>query len=450
MKSTIGGPGRLLSFLGLGLLVLIVISGLACQKQTPAPKDTSTSKTGTPATSTDPNTTAVKPVAVAPQIDKTLVTVNAKTIGEAELNKRMAVRMRQIQGQLSKMPPQYAEQMQKQLRQQMLERLVTEKLLDEQLAAGKIVVTNEEVEAEINKEGAQQKPPLTIADFQKMVEGQGGNFEEVKKDLGRDMGYRRLFEAQSAGKADVTDEEAKTFYDSNITQFETPEQVRASHILVMTESQDPNADPNQVKAAAKTKAEGLLKQVKDGGDFAAIAKDNSDCPSKAQGGDLGFFRRGQMVKEFEDAAFGMKVGQTSDLVQTKFGYHIIRVTDHNDASVTPFEKAKADIVTDLSDKKKSAIVREYIKSLRDKAKVEYAEGEGPAAAAPKPSGVTITPNAQPTPSQPAPQPTTAAPAPAPAQPTPPAPAPTTAAPAPAPATTTTPAPATTTEPSAKP
>ena len=119
-----------------------------------------------------------------------------------------------------------------------------------------------------------------------------------------------------------------------------PEQVRASHILISTKPIDPNADPNQAKAQAKDKAEELLKKVKDGADFAALAKENSDCPSNAQGGDLGLFPRGQMVKPFEDAAFALKVGEISDLVETQFGYHIIKVTEHQDPNQITFREGQ--------------------------------------------------------------------------------------------------------------
>jgi len=430
MTRVTSGPGRPMSFLGLCLFVLIVISGLACQKKAPAPADTSTAKPDAPAAAPEPN--APKPIAIEPQIDKTVVTVNGKTLGEAELNSRVATTMRQLGAKMASLPPQYAAQVQKQVRQQVLDNLVAERLLDEQVAASQIKITDADVTAEITKTGAQQQPPITLDEFKARVEAQGGNFEEVKKDFSKGMGYRKLMEMQWGDKVTVSDEEAKQYYDSHTKEFETPEQVRASHILVLTEPKDPNADPNQVKVAAKEKAEKLLKQVKDGGDFAAIAKENSECPSAASGGDLGFFPRGKMVKPFEDAAYAMKPGQVSDLVETEFGYHIIKVTEHKDAGMTPLEEVKTDIVDKLSGERKNTITKQYIQSLRDKAKIVYAEGEGPAAVAPapKPSAasqpvVTQAPAGQPvsSPAQPAGNPAaTTAPANQPAA-SPPAPAP---------------------------
>jgi peptidyl-prolyl cis-trans isomerase C len=200
------------------------------------------------------------------------------------------------------------------------------------------------------------------------------------------MSYEKLI-----GPVEVNDAEAKAFYEENKEDFNTPEQVKASHILVKV---DATAAPEQ-KAAAKAKAEGLLKQVKAGGDFATLAKENSDCPSKERGGDLGFFDRGTMVKEFADAAFAMKVGQVSDVVETQFGYHIIKVTDRKDGGLTSFEKAKPEIIKSLSDKKKGELFKQLIEKIKAEAKITYPAGKEPKPAMPMmPRGPRPTPPPQ--------------------------------------------------------
>jgi len=375
-----------MSFLGSCVLILIVISGLACQKKAPT-ADTNTVK---------PEPSAPEPAAVEPLIDKTVVTVNGQAITELELSKRVALAMKQASSRLASLPPQYAEQVKKQARQQVLENLVVERLLDEQVVAAGIKITDADILAEMTKTGAQQQPPVTLEQFKTTIEAQGGNFEDVKKDFGRGMGYMKLMETKWGDTVKIGDEEAKQYYDTHPNDFAIPEQVRASHILILTQPKDPNADPNQVKAAAKEKIEKLYKQVKDGEDFAAIAKENSDCPSAANGGDLGLNPRGGWVKPFEDAAFALKVGDVSDIVETQFGYHIIKVTDRKDAGTTPFEEAKPALIDGLSKEKRQTAVRQYVQSLREKAKIVYAEGEGPAAIAPAPKPVA--------PSQPAPSP----------------------------------------------
>jgi peptidyl-prolyl cis-trans isomerase D len=131
----------------------------------------------------------------------------------------------------------------------------------------------------------------------------------------------------------ATAEEVAAKYQQNIAMYEQPEQVRASHILLKTEGKD--------DAAVRKTAEGILARVKAGGDFAKLAAQYSEDGSKDKGGDLDFFGRGRMVKEFDEAAFGMKPGQISDLVKTEFGYHIIKVTDRRDKSTRTLADVKA-------------------------------------------------------------------------------------------------------------
>jgi parvulin-like peptidyl-prolyl isomerase len=122
-------------------------------------------------------------------------------------------------------------------------------------------------------------------------------------------------------------------YNNNIEQYTTPEQVRASHILFKTEGKD--------DAAVKAKAEDVLKQVKAGANFADLAKKYSEDDSAKTGGDLDYFGRGKMVPEFDEKVFTMEVGQTSDLVKTQFGYHIIKLVDKKAATTRTLADVRA-------------------------------------------------------------------------------------------------------------
>jgi peptidyl-prolyl cis-trans isomerase C len=114
-----------------------------------------------------------------------------------------------------------------------------------------------------------------------------------------------------------------------------------------------------------------LLKVLQGADFAELAKANSHCRSAEGGGDLNFFSRGDMVPAFEKVAFGLEVGQVSDIVETRFGYHIIKVTGHKDATVILFEQAKDDIINKLTQKRQGEIARQYVESLQAKANIVY-------------------------------------------------------------------------------
>ncbi|MDR1773251.1 MAG: peptidylprolyl isomerase [Clostridioides sp.] len=162
----------------------------------------------------------------------------------------------------------------------------------------------------------------------------------------------------------ITEDEMKEYYNSHKDEFKKDE-VKASHILIKTidENNQPLSDAK--KKEAKKKIDDILKKIKDGEDFAKLAKENSEDSSAASGGDLGFFSRGQMVQEFEDAAFNLKVGEVSDVVETQYGYHIIKVTDKVNEEMS-FDDSKDTIKQTLLEQK----YKEHVESLKKKAKIE--------------------------------------------------------------------------------
>jgi len=379
MNSVMQGKNRFFVALLWLSAVLVVCAGPGCRQETPTEDQESSepaqvvapTEAPTPETPTPPQPTAQTPTEATP--GAVAVTVNGEEIREAELDQRVALRMKQLAGQLANLPPQFAGQVQNQIRQRVLDNLVTERLLNEQVAAANIQVSDADILAEIEKKGAEQNPPITVDDFKARVEAQGGDFEQVKNEFRKGMAYQKIMESQWADKVNVTEEDAKAYYEGHPKEFESAEEVRASHILIKPDTTDPNADPEQAKASAKQEAEKLLAQVKEGGDFAALATEHSDCPSSARGGDLGFFARGAMVKPFEEVAFTMEPNGVSDLVETKFGYHIIKVTDHKDPNSVPFDEAKDNIIAKVTNEKKSELSKAYIQSLKDKATIVYPE-----------------------------------------------------------------------------
>jgi len=279
--------------------------------------------------------------------------------------------MERMAKEAAQLPPGVAEQYRAQLRQDILEQLIYEQLLEEKVLEANIVVTEADVNGKINEIASAQKPPLSLEDFKKKIGEYGLSFDDVKEDVRRGLSRDRFMAGQWAGKIDVTADDAKKYYDEHPKEFEIPEQVRASHILIEPNYADPNTDPNQAKAEAKAKTEDLLKQINEGADFAELAKANSACPSAEGGGDLGFFPRGRTTQAFEEVAFELEVGQLSDVVETRYGYHIITVTGHKDAGVVPFEEARDAIIKQLTEQKKQEFVNEYVESLKAKATIVY-------------------------------------------------------------------------------
>ena len=314
------------------------------------------------------------------------VTINGIVITESQIEEKIAPQMDRMAKQPGrKMPPSFLEQSKAQLKQRIIEDMIVETLLDEKVKENNIVITEEDVTNQINEMLAQQK--MSLDDLKALLEARGTNYDQWKEQMQfpRRMAYQRLIEAQFEGRVNIAEEDAQKYYSENTKQFEQPEQVRVSHILIRPDTADPNADPNDAKAEAKAKAQNLLEQIRAGADFAELAKATGGYPSAPKGGDIGFGqksdmasgRRGSWVQPFEKAAFALEVGQVSDVVETTFGYHIIKVTDHKNAGVTTFEEVKDDLINMLEERKKNELARQYVEGLKAGATIVYPPGKEP-------------------------------------------------------------------------
>ncbi len=167
------------------------------------------------------------------------------------------------------------------------------------------------------------------------------------------------------GKPQVSDADLQAYYNAHQAQFQVKEQVKVRHILIAV---PPGADA-KTDSAAKSKAEDLLKQIKAGGNFADLATKNSDDPgSKVQGGELGWLDRGKTVPEFDKTAFSLSPGQTSDVIKTQFGYHILQVEDKKSAHTRPLSEVRAEILPILEQQRSGAAEQTFASQLADDAK----------------------------------------------------------------------------------
>jgi len=194
----------------------------------------------------------------------------------------------------------------------------------------------------------------------------GMNADQFRREVEIGILAEKLFDKRTASIKPVTEQDARAFYDNNEERFVQPELIKASHILLQVNKDDTDA----IRAQKKAEAQRILGEIKKGADFAEMAKKYSDCPSKQQGGDLGYFERGRMDPTFEKAAFGLKTGQMSGIVETPFGYHIIKATDHAAASTVPFDQAKQNIIQYLTEQKKQQALTTYFDSLRAASNVQ--------------------------------------------------------------------------------
>ncbi|MFN8543812.1 MAG: peptidylprolyl isomerase [Candidatus Binatia bacterium] len=192
----------------------------------------------------------------------------------------------------------------------------------------------------------------TDADLAKTLEAHGDRYRVAERVRARYVAYRR---ADFAEQAPVSEQEIADFYDEHRDdRFAEPEQVRARHILVKVAPTATDA----TRAEAKKKAEELLAKVQAGADFADLAKKSSDDPgSAAKGGDLGFFPRGRMVPGFDTVAFALDPGKVSDVVETPFGFHVIKVEEHRQGGAKPLEAVRDEILKALRDDKGFELAR---------------------------------------------------------------------------------------------
>ncbi|MBU7006002.1 peptidylprolyl isomerase [Phosphitispora fastidiosa] len=240
------------------------------------------------------------------------------------------------------------ELMVKQNGQQALDALISQKVIELEAKKQKIVVSDEDIQKEMETYyetyGGEEA-------FAQTLEMSGYSLDDVKKELALNIKINKLLEP----RVKITEDELKTYFEENKAQFAQQKQVKASHILVETEE----------------KANDIKKKLAEGQDFAQLAKENStDAQNKDKGGDLGFFGSGDMVKEFEEAAFALKVGEVSAPVKTEFGYHIIKVSEVKAAQDASYEQSKSQIRETLFGEKAQAEYSVLMQELQKEYKIE--------------------------------------------------------------------------------
>jgi peptidyl-prolyl cis-trans isomerase C len=287
---------------------------------------------------------------------ETVARVNGVAISALELKRASKV---MLSGQRGATPP--ADQ--KEFEKQALTQLVSAELLYQ--AGQKLEI--KDIDKQVDEKFAQGKAKFANEqDFVKAMKELDMEEKDLRDYTRRDLIITNYVEKAIVPTVKVSEEEARKFYDQNPDKFTRPEAVKASHILLGVD-QKASADE---KKAAREKAEKLRKELAGGADFAALAKGNSTCPSSQQGGDLGFFGKGQMVPAFEKAAFALKPGEISDVVETQFGYHIIKLTEKKAAEKVDFKEVRPRIEDYLKNQKVGSAVNDYLAEARKTAKIE--------------------------------------------------------------------------------
>lgn len=227
-----------------------------------------------------------------------------------------------------------------------IEKLISDRLVENKAKAGNVTVSDAELNAEIDRI---KKNFPSEAEFSNQLKEAGVTIDDVKKDLRSTLYLRKLLEKGNP----ITEDSLKKYFQENKASLDTPEQRRASHILVKT----------------KEEAQAVKKRLDKGEDFVKVAKEKSIDPSAQNGGDLGLFGRGQMVKPFEDVAFKLEVNQVSDIVQTEYGFHIIKVAEKIIGKSFSFEEKKEEVRAAIQQQLVQEKSQEYLEKLKKEAKI---------------------------------------------------------------------------------
>jgi len=229
----------------------------------------------------------------------------------------------------------------------------------------------------------------TMDDLAKAAQEQGVSYEEFKENLRENIITQKVIQQEVGSKVNITPAEIQKYYKDHLSDMTQPEQVRLSEILISTQPK-PTEDPKtaasitdeQRVAAAQAKANQVYEDIEKGARFDDVAKKDSDGPTAAQGGDLGYFKRGTLAKELEDTTFGMKAGEITKPIRTKQGFVILEVTEHPQAGVPPEKEVEGKIQDAIYLQKLQPALRAYLTKLREDAYIDIKPGYTDSGASP--------------------------------------------------------------------
>ena len=268
----------------------------------------------------EPEKSAAAPANVA--------TVNGKAISNLDYQAELTLYKQRLQAQGMQIP----EQLQGQVGAEVLDQMIGRELIFQQSQKKGVKVDQAQVDKEMSAIKERFPDPKQ---FEAALAKMNLTEEKLRTQIGERTAIRAFIEQEIVSKIEVTDDEAKSFYEKNPNYFQRPEEVHAQHILIKSNKDD----DEKKKAESRQDLMKIKKRADAGEDFSELAKAHSQGPSAPNGGDLGYFPKGKMVPAFEKVAFELKNNEVSDIVETQFGFHLIKVLDHRQASTVSLEEA---------------------------------------------------------------------------------------------------------------
>ena len=245
-----------------------------------------------------------------------------------------------------------------------LDNLIEEKLLDQEVKKAGIKVTGKEVEGAIDD--IKRRNAITQEGLEKALANEGLSFEAFKKQIEKRLQRMKFLQWAMKVEPKIGEKELRDFYQRNIDQYRMNESYRPSHILFAIPKE---ATPQEVLEIRK-KCQMVLEKIKRGEDFGEMALLYSEDASSKDRGDLGFFKRGELLPAFENEALRLQVGEVSGIVQTAFGFHLIKLLDRKGGTPSPFEEIKERIQADYYEAETEKAFKQFLGTLKEKAVIE--------------------------------------------------------------------------------
>lgn len=293
-------------------------------------------------------------------VDRVVAVVNQEIITFSEVEKWIAFQKEEI---VAEDRLERREQMQA-LCRKVLDRLIEEKLIDQEAKKSGVKITSKEVEAMV--EDVKRRNGITQEGLERALAAEGLTMEAYKREIERNLQRQRLIHWSVKIEEKAGEKEFREFYHENISRYRTNESYRAAQILFAIPK---GAPPEEIREIRK-KCQSVLEKIKRGEDFGEMALLYSEDGSNKVRGDLGYFRKGELLPVFEREALRLKVGEVSGIIRTEFGFHIIKLLDRRGADPLPFEEVRERVKADYYNAEMEKAFRQFLSKLKEKAVIE--------------------------------------------------------------------------------
>jgi parvulin-like peptidyl-prolyl isomerase len=293
-------------------------------------------------------------------VDRVVAVVNQEIITLSEVEKRIAFQKEEIVAE-----DRLERQEQKQaLCRKVLNNLIDEKLIDQEAKKSGVKITGKEIEAMM--EEVKRRNGITQEGLEKALAAEGLTLETYKKEIERNLQRQRFIHWSVKVEEKGGEKEFREFYQENLSRYRANETYRPAQILFAIPK---GASPEEIRGIRK-KCQSVLEKIKKGEDFGEMALLYSEDGSNKARGDLGYFRKGELLPVFEREALRLKVGEVSGIIRTEFGFHIIKLLDRRGADPLPFEEVSERVKADYYNAEMEKAFRQFLSKLKEKAVIE--------------------------------------------------------------------------------